>query len=254
MATTAPSLPVTVSRWRYYYKLTKLAVHCLVAVLIALTLPLYRHHMLRVATWWYRRLLTILNVKLEILGAHSEQPVLVVSNHVSWMDIAVFGSFLEPAFVSKAEVDKWPVLGAAARATGTVFLPRGAFKTDTVANRLAQRLAQRRNVVLFPEATTSAEATPRRFHARLFAAAIAHNYPILPVAIRYMPYTQNRSGHHDWAPWVGEEGLGRHLCRLLNLQAMTVRIQFCAVIEPGQQLRGELAKKAHDAITTALSQ
>lgn len=252
MAATALSPPATVPRWRYYYKFAQLVAHCLIGVLVALTLPLYRRHMLRITTWWYRRLLAIFNVKLEVVGEHADKPILVVANHVSWMDIAVLGSLLEPAFISKAEVGKWPVLGAIARATGTVLLPRGAFKTAEVAGLLAHRLAQGRNVVLFPEATTSAEAAPKHFHARLFAAAIEHNYPVLPTAIRYMPHIPGEPGHHSWAPWVGDGGLGTHLCRLLNLQEMTVRIQFCPLIEPENNLRGELAHKAHDAITTAL--
>lgn len=252
MATAALPPPATVSPWRYGYKFVLLTGHCLLCVLVAVTLPLYRKHMPRISTWWYRRLLTILNIKLEVSGERPRQTVLVIANHVSWMDIIVLGSLLDAAFVSKAEVNKWPVLGTIARAIGTVFLPRGGFKTTEVAARIAERLRQRRNVVLFPQATTSAQPTPERFHARLFAAAIEYDFPVKPVAIHYMPDAQPQTGHHPWAPWVNDASLGKHLYRLLKLKQMTVRIQLCPNIEAGNYARQDLAKKTHAAITAAL--
>jgi 1-acyl-sn-glycerol-3-phosphate acyltransferase len=186
--------------------------------------------------------------------------VLAVSNNVSWVDIVVYGSLMQPAFVSKAEVAKWPVVGAIARATNTIFLPRGAFKTHQTSDTLAATLNAGTPVMLFPEATTSDSATPARFHARLFAAALDHDYPVQPVAIRYLPedYPENLpeqagiTGQHPWAPWINDAGLGGHLNKLLRLQKLNVSVSFCEAISPQGYDRRSLAQASHSSITAQL--
>jgi len=254
MPATSVSSPATVNRWQYLLKVTQLSLHCGVCIAVLLTLPLHKRYMPQLSAWWYQRLLVILNVQLNIQGTPPNKTVLVVSNHISWVDIVIFGSLLRPAFVSKAEVAKWPVVGPIARATGTVFLPRGAFKTSETSDTLAASLKHGRNVVLFPEATTSDAAIPHRFHARMFAAALDHSYPVQPIALRYLPENKTDVGNHPWAPWIDDAGLGGHLKKLLRLKELRVAVIFCPVISPDGHDRRGLAQASHSAITTALNQ
>ena len=174
------------------------------------------------------------------------------ANHVSWLDIVIYGHLFKPAFVSKAEVGNWPVVGAIARATGTLFLPRGAFKTDDTSAQLAESLSHGQSVVLFPEATTSDAATPRRFHARLFAAAVDNNAQVQPLTIRYLPEDPSAAGHHPLAPWIDDAGLGGHLWRLLKHPGLDVAVEFCAPIDSSGHDRNAIAKACHTAICNAL--
>lgn len=253
MPATSVAKPEQISPWRLCIKLSKLAAHTLICLLVLVTLPLHRRYIQRLSQWWYRRLLDILDVKIEVTGKLPANTSLIISNHVSWLDIVTYGSLMNPAFVSKAEVATWPVVGRIASETGTIFLPRGAFKTQQTSATLARSLDGGRSVVLFPEATTSAAATPERFHARLFAAAIDHNYPVQPIAIRYLPETPGLPGHHPLAPWVDDAGLGEHLWGILKLRRLQVRIIFCAQIKPENHDRRGLAEQSHQAITAALA-
>lgn len=254
MPATSIASPRTASLWQQYLKLVKFAGHCALCVLVVVTLPLHRRYLRQFSGWWYRRLLNILNIQVQVRGRLPEQTLLLISNHVSWLDIAVFGSLLQPAFVSKAEVANWPIMGAVARALGTIFLPRGAFKTQETSARVAATLEAGQTVVLFPESTTGAAAIPARFHARLFAPAIDHGHPVQPVAIRYLPPDPQQPGQHPVAPWVDDASLVGHIRKLLRLQGITVQITMCAGIDPAGKDRRSLAELSHSAITRALGQ
>lgn len=253
MSATSLASPGAASPWRQSLKTVKFAVHCALCVLVVVTLPLNRRYLKQLSGWWYRRLLRILNIRVLVDGAAPTQALLLISNHVSWLDIAVYGGLLQPAFVSKAEVASWPVMGAAARALGTIFLPRGAFKTQETSERVAATLAAGQSVVLFPEATTGAAAVPARFHARLFAPAIDHGHPVQPVAIRYLPSDPQQLGQHPAAPWVDDASLGGHIRKLLRLDGITVQLTVCPAIDPQGKERRELAEQCHAQISQALS-
>lgn len=252
MPATSASNPVTVSHWHYRLKQCKLVAHCLIAIAVLLSLPLHKRRMRKLSGWWYRRLLTILNVHVDVQGNLPERTVLAVSNHVSWIDIVVYGSLFQPGFVSKAEVAKWPIVGRIARATNTIFLPRGAFKTQETSDTLAATLERGCSVMLFPEATTSDRACPAPFHARLFAAALDHHYPVQPLAIHYLPENPGTEGHHPWAPWINDAGLGGHLKQLLKLERLKVSVRVCDVIPADGHDRRSLARASHDTICAQL--
>lgn len=178
---------------------------------------------------------------------------LVVANHVSWLDIIVLGSLLDAAFVSKLEVAGWPLVGRFARHTGTVFLPRGAYRTGEAAERLRTAMTGGRCVILFPEATTNADLAPSHFHARLFASAVAGDHPVQPVAVHYLPSREGTAaGHHPLAPWVDDADLLRHFLALFRLPRLDVRVTFCEPIPAAGRDRRGLAEDSRQAIVAAL--
>jgi 1-acyl-sn-glycerol-3-phosphate acyltransferase len=177
--------------------------------------------------------------------------VLGVSNHVSWLDIIVLGSLVDAAFVSKAEIGGWPIVGRFARHTGAVFFPRGAHRTGEAVEALRATLAAGRCAVLFPEATTRADLAPDRFHARLFAAAIEGGSPAQPIAIRYLP-PDGSTGHHPRAPWINDAPLLGHFLTLCRLPRLEVRVTFCAPVSAGGRDRRGLAEDCRTAILAAL--
>lgn len=111
---------------------------------------------------------------------------LIVSNHLSYLDILFYASLMPCIFVSKSEVLSWPLFGILARCGGTIFVQRSrTHSVDEPARRIADALTMGLPVVLFPEGTSSDGTTVLPFRAALFQPAIVLQTPILPAAIAY---------------------------------------------------------------------
>lgn len=219
-------------------------------VLCALALVKNPGHL---AGWWYRRFLRIMGIEVDTLGTKPTGGCLVAANHVSWMDIMILGSLLDAAFVSKAEIGQWPVVGRFARHTGTVFLPRGAGQTQATTQRLSAALKAQRAVILFPEATTNGALLPTRFYPRLFAAAVETGAPVQPIALHYLP-DNGVAGHHPLAPWVDNASLGTHFRSLFRVPRLRVRVTFCTPLPATGQARRSLSEGSLAAVSSALSE
>ena len=123
------------------------------AVAIRFDLPLAR----RVPVWFHRFLLALGGVRVHASGGPAlQRPLLLVANHVSWLDIVTLTALAPVRFVSKAEVRSWPLIGWLARLQRSVFIDRG--DRSTVAGKASEVVEALRAgdlVVIFPEGTTS---------------------------------------------------------------------------------------------------
>lgn len=200
--------------------------------------------------WWNAGLLRILNVRLRVRGRPAAGAQLLVCNHVSWLDISVIASCNLARFVSKAEVQDWPIAGWLASAAGTFYIRRGAGGTKQLIQAMAGHLRQGGTVTLFPEGTTSDGDGLLRFQPRLFAAAIEADCPVQPVALRY----SRAANGENIAAFVGEETLTHNLRRLLLERGMTVELSYCAPIRPqAAQDRAGLALAAQAAVCAVVA-
>ena len=99
---------------------------------------------------------------------------LVVANHRSTADILVLLRAFGGHMVSRADLARWPLVGVAARAVGTVFVDRANAASGANAVRaIRDRLAEGHTVIVFPEGTTFPDDEVRPFHAGAFVAALA---------------------------------------------------------------------------------
>ncbi|MES1926480.1 phospholipid/glycerol acyltransferase [Salinisphaera sp. T31B1] len=194
-------------------------------------------------------MLRVLGVTLELDGQPLAGPALIVANHSSWLDIVVLGHVFNTSFVSKAEIGGWPMVGSFARAAGTLFLARGAGKTGETSAQIRQVLDSGRSVLFFPEGTTTWDPQPRRFHARLFAAAIEGGYPVMPVALRYCDDTTPADMHHALVPWVDEAPIWPHFRDLFRVHDLRAQVRVCAAIDPRGYDRRSLAEASFHAIS-----
>lgn len=214
-----------------------------------------------IVRWWMRRLLRILNVRVRVEGERPAVSALFALNHISWLDIPVLRSVVDASFVSKQEVRDWPIIGGLATRAGTIFLARGERLTLThAADHMTWTLHQGSAVAIFPEGTTTDGSCVRRFHARLYQAAIRTRALVQAVALHYpddvsgvaaLPDNPILAGTHPAAPFVGEMDLARHLWILLGERELSARLCFCEPLTAHQDRRG-LANTTRQQIITAL--
>lgn len=244
------------ARARITCKFSLVIVLLLIAALLRPCLSLFA--LFGIPRWWpaaawFRVFLPVIGVRVLQRGALAARPALLAANHISWLDIAVLGTRLGGGFVSKAEVAKWPLVGWFATGTGTVYLSRGAHKSQLTNERIAARFRDGYSIAIFPEGTTTAHRLPHLFHSRLFAAAIDNDVAVQPVAIHYPPPATD-PGHeqHPAAPYVNNMGLMEHLLGVLAGPGLTVEIIYCRPIAPAGMDRRRLAEVTRESICTAL--
>lgn len=198
----------------------------------------------RLTCWYLARLSAALPFEVKVHGELPRQPMLWVSNHVSWVDIPLLGALQPLTFLSKAEVRQWPVAGWLAEKAGTLFIRRGSGDARMINAQLATHLSRGRSLLVFPEGTTTDGRDLRTFHGRLMASAIDAGVPVQPVALRYRRHEQPC----DLAPFIGDDDLVSHLWRLFDSDRGVVEIHLLAPLSSVHQDRSLLAQQARNAI------
>jgi 1-acyl-sn-glycerol-3-phosphate acyltransferase len=202
---------------------------------------------------WSRKLLDICGVQVRLNGspqAGIERHGMIVSNHVSWLDIFVINSICPCRFVAKSDIRGWPLIGWLCEKAGTIFIARGRQRdVRRIYESLVKGLTQDERIAFFPEGTTSSQGTILPFHANLFEAAIEAVVPVQPCAIRYID-SQGRL--HRAADFVGEMSFSQSIANILKARSMTAELAFLPPIEANGVHRRELAAQAHDAIKAYL--
>lgn len=134
---------------------------------------------------WSRRILSCLRVQLSVLGTVPTRGM-IVSNHLSYLDILVFSSVARCSFISKSEIKSWPVVGWIARMTGTIFIDRSRrSQTHSLQPQVQNRLASGVLVLLFPEATSTDGQEILPFRSSFFESAVAATAPITAAYLSY---------------------------------------------------------------------
>lgn len=189
---------------------------------------------------------------LRMHGVAQPGPVLLVANHVSWLDILAVNAVQPARFVSKADVLAWPVLGWVIACGGTLFIQRES-KRDAmrVLHEVAAALQAGDVVAVFPEGATGDGRALLPFHANLLQAAVKTGTAVQPVALRYSDASSTRS---DAALWVGETTLAQSLWRIACADRLKVRVRLLAPLPSADLERRQLARQARDCIGAALEQ
>lgn len=225
------------------------------AATLILYLPL--HYLWRLTgqpSPWSRRFLAsvarIAGMRVHTAGTPLSRHVLFVANHASWIDIIALAGATGTAFVSKAEVARWPVIGWLARLNATVFVARAdRSAVRGQADALRDALASGQPVALFPEGTTDGGAEVLPFRPALLAAL----FPPLP-DVRLQPVAIDYGPAAGEIAWVGQESALSNARRVLSRKGVTpVAIRFLAPMEPAALGdRKALAEASRAAIVAAL--
>jgi lyso-ornithine lipid O-acyltransferase len=149
---------------------------------------------------------------------------LVVSNHLSYLDIPILSSVMPCFFVSKVEVGRWPYFGKAARAGGTMFLDRSSMSSaGDVAAEISERLSLPIPILLFPEGTSTDGSAVLEFHTRLFDPAVRAAAPVTAAAVRY---TFAEGSQEMDLCWFGDQSFLPHLWKALGASGFTGEVCF----------------------------
>lgn len=197
--------------------------------------------------WSFKTIVKIVGVNLTVIGEvpSEDESALWVANHISWLDIPVIGSE-GVAFLSKAEIRKWPIIGWIGEKYGTVFIQRGGENASQLAaQKIAEKIKSYDHVLVFPEATISDGEDVKHFHARIFAPAIDHGLRVQPIAIRYL---DKEGKPHPSVVW-GDESFLSNLIQILGESSVFVELNFLPLLESnGFSERKQLAELAYNQI------
>ncbi|HEY3644430.1 MAG TPA: lysophospholipid acyltransferase family protein [Gammaproteobacteria bacterium] len=233
-------------------RLCLLSLHLLLGALIALgvsllPVPQLRRHVPKLSAWWLRHGTAVLGVRVLARGQPHQAPVLMLANHISWLDILVLATQSDSAYVAKAEVAQWPLLGWLAQVGGTEFVRRGSLEdARRVLGQMTRLLKGRQQLTIFPEGTSGAKVLPARFRPRLLQAAVAAQVPVQPVAIYYGP-------HPERLAFVGDEGFLHNLWTLLGAEPVLAEITYLPVLGTRSGDCRLLADESWRAVTHALT-
>ena len=203
---------------------------------------------------WSVKLLAICGITVVVRHAAvagTPERCVVVSNHVSWLDIFVINTLQPRRFVAKSDIRSWPLIGWLAAQAGTVFIARGRVRdVRRIFENLVQNIRDGEHVAFFPEGTTAAQGTMLPFHANLFEAAIDASVPIQPMALRYL----NADGTlAEQANFIGDTSFADSMLTILRSGPLQAELILLPAIESVGGHRRELASAAHDAISSALN-
>jgi 1-acyl-sn-glycerol-3-phosphate acyltransferase len=190
---------------------------------------------------WSSALLGTFGVRATMLGtvpSGSAHGHLVVANHRSTADILILLRAFGGQMVSRADLAAWPLVGAAARAAGTLFVDRAdAFSGANAVRAIRGRLSAGSTVIVFPEGTTFPDDEVRPFHAGAFLGALRSGADVVPVGIAY--------GRDSGAAFVNES-FPAHLARMAAASPSRVVLCVGAPIDVPERARAAaLRDRAH---------
>jgi 1-acyl-sn-glycerol-3-phosphate acyltransferase len=175
---------------------------------------------------WSRRMLQVLGIGLQVRGEPpAAGPMLLVANHISWLDIVVMHAARHCRFVSKSDVRHWPLIGTLATGAGTLYIERESRRDAMrVVHHMAESLRSGDIVAIFPEGTTSDGLALLPFHANLLQAAISAEVPAQPVALSFVEAT---TGQLSTVPcYIGDDTLVASVWRTLTGPRITAVVAF----------------------------
>ena len=175
---------------------------------------------------WAVALLAKFAIKLIVKGVPpAAGPILLVSNHITWLDILVIHASKHCRFVSKSDVKHWPVLGTLATAAGTLYIERESRRDAMrVVHHMCEALQNGEILAVFPEGTTGNGIDLLPFHANLLQAAIVSKALIQPMALKFVDTQTGQISHA--VSYVGDESLFNSMWRTLKSKSLTAIVTY----------------------------
>lgn len=235
--------------WLRIWRLIRLFAHVFkgVAIILACFRFWSRHRQMLSQQRWSREFLQILGVGIEAPAGLITPGSLLVSNHISWVDILVCMVCYPIYFVTKDDVSGWPLIGYLVKHSGAVFIQRRLPSQARFASaEITRRLEAGDNIMLFPEGTTTDGTEVLPFYSPLFQPAVHAKRNVYPLSLDYF----NADGSPSSAPAypVGVSML-QTIWNLVSQKYTIARVHVADALQPSAELnRKALAEKARDTI------
>lgn len=227
--------------------IARLRLYCVIFFLAIVTLILIPFQMIAVKLdlklarklpmLWHKIATKLVGLNIRVTGKiPSTRPLMLVSNHVSWMDIPVLGSVMELSFIAKSEVNEMTGANFLSRLQRTIFIVReDKRKAGQQAQEITQRMLDGDAMVLFGEGTTHDGNRIGTFKSALLGAAqfalkddAVDSVMIQPVSIAYTRLHGMPMGRYTRAKaaWYGDMRLGSHAINIMLQSAWDVEVIF----------------------------
>jgi 1-acyl-sn-glycerol-3-phosphate acyltransferase len=245
----------TTARLTRLYRLTRLLIHLVYGCfVVGVGFPFFSSKWrLAAIKRWSRQLLRMLRLRVSVRGSlpSGRTPTLIVSNHVSWLDVWVVNSVVPVRFVAKSDIRAWPLVGFLVAGAGTIFIERQKRQDTMRTNRaIVQALMRGEHVAVFPEGTTTDGTELKPFHASLFQPAVGAGARVAVMALRYL----RRDGSLDLgASYAGERSLWESLRLILAHRQLRAEVIFAATVDVRGKTRRAIALETEAAIADALA-
>lgn len=241
---------------RVFLKLILLSVYIIIGVPIAF---LFLNNLVRKLKWykhrafirvWLLSTAKLINCHIHFPKQKITRPSLVLSNHISLLDILIIGGCYEVQFLSKAEVAKWPFIGMLMHMSDTLLIKRGS-GAQNATHQITHALQHNANICIFPEGTTSQGEHCLHFHSRLLKTAYLANSTISLLSISYSSNGKTRDLNMGWV----KQSLWELLRYVLSQKRIDVRLNLVDTLDNfKEQPRKQLANQCQQAIEEDLKQ
>ena len=239
----------------FIFKSVLMAFHLLLALILCVAMIMLPRNICHILIqYWAKRLLRILRIKItlsgEVLKFLSKDTYLIVSNHISWLDIPVIFSLKPITFVSASDVKTWPIIGMLAKISGAIFVDRNR-KSSLVEVIQAMNhhfKNEKQSICIFPEGITSNGYQVLPCKSNLFQSAFESNKLLLPLSIKYKENNvlTNRTSFH------GSTTLFQSFKRVAKSNLIEVVVDIGHPVKPAQS-RKDLSLKIQKAIALKIN-
>lgn len=182
---------------------------------------------------YYRLTCLIFGIKVTLSGKRADGHVLYVGNHLSYIDIAAVGSYLNATFISKADVKNWPIFGVLATVGKTVFIERSRDAVTKCIQDIKKTLSGGRSLILFPEGTSTKGTDVIPFKSSVFEILLNEelkkNLIVQPFTITIINVNKRavqKEEDHDLYAWYGDMEFTPHLWELAKSKGVDILITF----------------------------
>ncbi len=239
----------------FIFKSVLMTFHLLLALILCVAMIMLPRNIFHILIqYWAKRLLRILRIKItlsgEVLKFLSKDTYLIVSNHISWLDIPVIFSLKPITFVSASDVKTWPIIGILAKISGAIFVDRNR-KSSLVEVIQAMNhhfKNEKQSICIFPEGITSNGYQVLPFKSNLFQSAFESKKLLLPLSIKYKENNvlTNRTSFH------GSTTLFQSFKRVAKSNLIEVVVDIGHPVKPTQS-RKDLSLKIQEAIALKIN-
>ncbi|HSC33999.1 MAG TPA: lysophospholipid acyltransferase family protein [Thermodesulfobacteriota bacterium] len=235
---------------------TFLFISCCVDLVVGNKMAKLRYFS-RISSSYLRAALIVLGVKVRLRNVDrlvsGKENHLIISNHLSYLDIFVIFSTVPAVFIANSELEDAFLLGTIIKYSGGVFVERrNRSRLLQDMQHIKDILHMGFNVVLFPEGTTSDGREVKPFKTSFLDAAAGSGVDVLPLCVRYRKIDGEDidAGKGRLVYFYGDITFYEHFFRLLGLRSISVDLTELEVIPPGNT-RKESAGIAFERISAA---